>query len=49
MKYETPEITLINRAVFAIQGIPKEGVTPDSQTATNPAKHQTAAAYEADE
>jgi len=49
MKYGKPEIALINSAVFAIQGISKVGVTPDSQTPTNPTKHQTAAAYEADE
>jgi len=49
MNYAKPEIIPIDGATVAIQGIPKNGTDTDSQTGSDPTKHVTAAAYEADE
>ena len=50
MNYAKPEVALINRAIDAVKGQnPKVGYLADAQTPIDSTKHQTAAAYEADE
>jgi hypothetical protein len=50
MNYAKPEVALINRAINVIKGQnPKVGSVPDALTPIDSTKHQTAAAYEADE
>ena len=50
MTYLRPEVTAAGRALTVTKGQnPKVGSVPDSLTPMDSSKHQTAAAYEADE